>query len=308
MVARGWLALAAALLVTIPASARTKVTDFPAPGAASAWDDGTDPAPVVVLLHGDWGYGPKDLAAVFEPEAAKRGVTVVALACPKDEGCKGSFWQWNGSPAFLQRAVDALEHRRAVDRTRLWIAGWSGGATYLGWRTLEIEREFAAIAALGGGYPPKTTACAEARTGIFVLSGDKNPLHEHVKRLADYYRGCGDAVEWVGLPGADHDGEWRAIPARVGGLLDFFARQRRTPAPADAGPSALPAPSVAASTAEVAGDASAPAIPPATPVARSACGCSVVGAEADARFVVLAVGAAFAVRRRRALSRARPAR
>ncbi len=309
---------AALFLHASAAAARPKTTDFPAKGAVSAWDEGAEPTPVLIVLHGDWGYGPNDLFRVFEPTAAKRKVALVALACPVDEGCAGSFWRWNGPLSFLERALVALEQKHPIDRTRLWIAGWSGGATYLGWRTLEIERTFAGIAALGGGYPPSTTACAEAPAGVWILTGDKNPLHAHVKNLADYYRTCGHTVELSLVPGADHDGEWRAIPAHVEGLFDFLAKQHRAPAVgADAGSlgdasspdSATLAP--AAPSASAAGAEGEPAAPPRGAVSRGACGCRAAGADGGGAESGMAAGAALVLAvalRSRRVSRRAPAR
>jgi hypothetical protein len=83
-----------------------------------------------------------EVHAAWERFAAPRGVAVLALACPVELGCKGSFWRWNGAPSWIVTQVDRLASHHAIDRSRTWLAGWSGGASYIGLRTQELERTF----------------------------------------------------------------------------------------------------------------------------------------------------------------------
>jgi poly(3-hydroxybutyrate) depolymerase len=123
----------------------------PCTDCLSSLPAGTDPAPLLVLLHGD-GETAGSMFDAWEPVAARRGVAVLAPACPKSEGCAAqSWWKWDGDPVWLEQQADALDALRSIDRERTWIVGWSGGGSYIGWRTREIERSFAAIVIHGGG-------------------------------------------------------------------------------------------------------------------------------------------------------------
>jgi poly(3-hydroxybutyrate) depolymerase len=191
---------------------------------------GTDPRPLLVLLHGD-NETAASLFEVWVASAEARGIAVLALACPNAEGCAAkSWWKWNGDPAYLMDQVQALARSQWIDSDRLWIVGWSGGASYIGYRTQEIERSFAAIVLHGGGIPPADSRCATPRANIYFLVGDANPLHRLAVELRDYYVGCDHEVTWTLLKGADHQSERRALPSKETAILDWLESQRRVTA------------------------------------------------------------------------------
>lgn len=209
--------------------ARERTMNDPCTGCAASFPSGTAPAPLLVVLHGDSGHGPADLVKRWEPFAAPRDVGVLALQCPRDRGCKGSFWQWDGDPAWLLSQVEAFAGRHPVDHERMWLAGWSGGASYIGMRTQTFEDRFAAIVVHGGGIPPRASGCAREKTPVAFLVGSTNPLHGLAVRLREHYDGCGDEVRWSLLPGADHAAEWKALDDHGGAILDWLEDKRRRP-------------------------------------------------------------------------------
>jgi dienelactone hydrolase len=150
------------------------------------------------------------------------------LACPSDRGCKGSFWRWNGDPAWITAAVDTLAAIRPIDRDRVSLAGWSGGASYMGLRASELERSFAALVYHGGGIAPSSSDCAGPRAPVYFLVGSGNPLHAHAVTLREHHESCKDDVTWDLLKGADHDGEWRALDRRGDAIAAWLATKRRT--------------------------------------------------------------------------------
>ncbi len=190
--------------------------------------DPTAPIPLLVVLHGDWGLGPGDMLASWERHALAKGVGVLALQCPRDQGCKGSWWQWNGEPSWVTAQVDALatSSKRAFDRDRLFLAGWSGGATYIGLRAQTLERTFAGLVYHGGGMAPFDSTC-HAQGSAFFLTGTGNPLHSHVVGLRRFHEACNDDVTWKVLPGADHTAEWKALDAHGGAIVDWLLTKRR---------------------------------------------------------------------------------
>lgn len=192
------------------------VTAIPQPNpAADAFG-----VPVLVLLHGDG----QAASTLFDPwkGAATRGIAVVSLACPSDAGCKGSWWRWNGDPAWIDAQLEKVNARVKIDRARLWIAGFSGGASYIGYRTQQIEQTFSALVIHGGGMAPADTACSTATRRTYFLLGDKNPLHALAQQLRAHCTQCGGDVTQKLLIGGDHPADWRALDKERPAIVDWL--------------------------------------------------------------------------------------
>lgn len=221
------------MLHALAFAAVTHLTDAPCSGCKAAFPDATTPVPLLVVLHGDWGLGPADLLAAWEKHALKRGIAVVALKCPVDQGCKGSWWQWNGNPSWISQQIDALEKAspsRPIDRKRLYLAGWSGGASYIGMRAQELQQKFAAIVYHGGGVAPAgpCAPAASAPAPAYFLVGSGNPLHSLAVDLRKENEQCGIDVTWKLLPSADHAAEWKALDANGGVIADWLLTKKRS--------------------------------------------------------------------------------
>lgn len=275
IVALGAIAMLVARGGTAEAAPRKTIAGV-CEGCFATVPDDAEPAPLLVTLHGDWGYMAPDLHRAWERFAAPRGVALLSLACPSKLGCKNSWWQWNGEPSWIVEQIDRLAALRAIDRDRMWIAGWSGGASYIGMRTQEIERTFAGIVIHGGGVWPWPDDCPAQKARVVFLVGDRNPLHKNGLVLRDHYTRCGNDLTFHLLQGAEHDGEWKALGEKGGAILDTLATARMTRPPpvvvatASAGPIPTSPSSPAGTTAP------APAAAPAVRVRPVAgCGCDV---------------------------------
>jgi predicted esterase len=283
--------------------AATMLKDDPCEGcAASIPKADAGPLPLLVVLHGDYGATAPQIERTWAKHATPRGIAVLAIACPKAQGCQGSFWRWNGDPAWIVAQVDALAAKHSIDPERTWIAGWSGGATYIGMHTQVLEKRFAAIVHHGGGYPPLTSGCASPGAPVYFLVGDANPLHDHVKLLRDHYASCGNALVWNVTAHADHAAEWRALDTHAPALFEWLSTKRLQPTPIDPSPSPSappPAPVPSASASPI----TAPP-PPSTPPPRG-CGCTIASATAPAAPSLLLLAPLLAARRRRRRSRYR---
>lgn len=298
------IALLVALLVAneARAGARAKLTDI-CRGCIASVSQASEPAPLLVTLHGDWGAMAPELHAAWERFAAPRGVALLSLTCPADLGCQRSWWQWNGDPAWITEQIDRLAARRMIDRERMWIAGWSGGASYLGMRTQELERTFAAMVIHGGGMWPSRGGCSPEKAPIVFLVGDRNPLHAHALKLREHYESCGNEVSFMLLHGAEHTAEWAALDKRGGEILDLLATKRRSLVAA-AEPAAVAeqplAPSSSASPLSPTASASAPRAPGPAPLPpRGGCGCRAAPRSAPSAWLIAAILAlAVAIRRR----------
>ena len=214
------------------APCRGCVLRLPAP---DAWPGAR---PLVVALHGDNGT-PAQLVELLQAEAERRGMAVLALACPRQLGCdRRSFWQWGGAPSYITDQVDALlrpsrgadasatsSGAAPIDPQRLYLLAWSGGASYLTSVMAQLPSRFAAVALLGGGMlGPQVGACARCPVPVYYLLGERNPLAALAESARDALKTCGHPLRFVSLPRADHSGEWNALRrGQLATVLTFFS-------------------------------------------------------------------------------------
>lgn len=213
----------------VATAARKREANQPCTGCLTIAPDTKTPSPLIVVLHGDFGITPADLANKWDRFAAPRDVAVLSLQCPKDKGCsKGSWWQWDGDPSWVTEQVEAVTAKHAIDRSRMYLAGWSGGATYIGMRTQAFEKTFAGLVIHGGGHRPSSDACGGAKTAVAFLYGTANPLHDLSVRLHDHYETCGADLRTTLLPKADHEAELRALDTNGEAITDWLLARRKT--------------------------------------------------------------------------------
>lgn len=178
---------------------------------------GNEPVPLVVVLHGDREHA-RDAAARWRTATDKRHWALLALDLPKGD----SFWKVDPDPSWVIAQVDAYAKRRAIDRSRVYLVGWSGGATYIGMHVQAWQGTFAALVIHGGGVAPADDACVDLPA--YFLVGDKNPLHYLAVDLRGYFDKCGGTVKWDLVKGADHAREDAALtPKKGAAILDWLA-------------------------------------------------------------------------------------
>src|SRR5690242_5403808 len=83
--------------------------------------------PLVVVLHGDREHA-RDAAARWRTATDKHRWALLSLELPKGD----SFWKTDPDPSWVIAQVDAYAKQHAIDRSRVYLIGWSGGATYIG--------------------------------------------------------------------------------------------------------------------------------------------------------------------------------
>jgi len=183
------------------------------------------PAPMLVVLHGDRELA-TTAAARWRAAAKAHGWILLALQCPRDRGCKDSWWQWDGDARWIKDRVAAVGS--AVDPDRVYLAGWSGGASYLGAHAQDWPDTFAAVVIHGGGMAPIAEACPVRDLPAYFLVGDRNPLHHLALALRAYFEGCAQDVVWDLVSGGDHDQEDRALDLRrASAILDWLMQRAR---------------------------------------------------------------------------------
>jgi predicted esterase len=198
--------LVVVLMLVLAAPARA---DAPCKGCLLELPKGEDKVPLVVVLHGDREHA-KNAAARWRAAVKAKGWALLALECPKDEGCKDSFWKWNGEPQWVLDQIAAVAKQRELGR--VYLVGWSGGATYLGWHPKAWEGVATAVVFHGGGSAPSDQTCVALPA--YFLVGDKNPLHYLTKGLREYFDTCKQTVVWDLVKGGDHAREAKALTAK----------------------------------------------------------------------------------------------
>ena len=184
--------------------------------------------PLLVVLHGDRERAAA-AAARWRGAAKQRGWAVLALQCPVDHGCKDSWWKWNGEPSWIFEQVTAVAKTTPIDPSRIYLAGWSGGATYIGMHAPVWAITFAALVIHGGGHEPHAD-CPTPVLPAYFLVGDRNPLHYLVKNLRTWFDGCKQDVVWEVVLDGDHDREDRALDRKKAlAILDWLSAHARTP-------------------------------------------------------------------------------
>ena len=220
---------ALACLVVLAASAHAEAPKPPCTGCTLDLPAKRDaPVPLLVVLHGDRDHAPTT-AARWRAAAKARGWALLSLECPVAEGCKGSWWRWAGDATWVTAQVAAVQKALAIDPARIYLAGWSGGATYLGMRAMAWSSVFAGVVFHGGGQAPTGEGCPAPALPAYFLVGDANPLHALAVDLRAWFDGCAQEVTWDLIKRGDHDKEERALTkTKALAILDWLAARPRT--------------------------------------------------------------------------------
>ena len=189
-------------------------------------DDGA--RPLLVVLHGNNETAAKR-ASRWRDAVEQHGWRLLALDCPAELGCddNGRWYAWNGDPSWVHERVRALAAHTRIDMARVYLVGWSGGATYIGKKLPAWETMFAGIVIHGGGAPPSDDACPTRRLPAYFLVGDRNPAHGSSRRLREYFERCDQDVRWDLIPGANHVEEDEALtPEKAAEILRWLESHR----------------------------------------------------------------------------------
>jgi poly(3-hydroxybutyrate) depolymerase len=218
-------------LVIVTAAVRADATPRAAPCRACTLDipTTTDPVPLVVTLHGD-DDNARQRAAKWRTAVTKRGWALLSLDCPAKLGCDRSWYKWH-HPGWVRDQVREVTAQHRIDASRIYLADWSGGATFIGKHLHEWPRTFAAMVIHGGGVPPRAHECLDRPFPAYFLVGDKNRAHGAAKRLRAYLEECEQDVHWDFLRGANHADEDAALTeAKADQILGWLANRRRNDA------------------------------------------------------------------------------
>jgi poly(3-hydroxybutyrate) depolymerase len=136
-------------------------------------------APLVVALHFATGDGAAmEQATGLTPEARRAGFSV---AYPTAAGADG-FWRPTDLPK-LRRTIAAIESKACVDRSRLYLVGWSNGGGAAARAACTMAGSIAALALFAPAVSVRR--CHPARpVSVLEIHGTADPLVAYRKGRA----------------------------------------------------------------------------------------------------------------------------
>jgi polyhydroxybutyrate depolymerase len=168
----------------------------------------TGPLPLVLVLHGAGGSGPRFALDTGYSKLADRGHFLVAYP---SAGGPHPFWNISGRHgardhvAALDRSLDALEHAACVDEARVFVTGVSNGGGFAARLGCELSGRLAGVAAVAGGHR-SLPACAPQRPlPVLEIHGTADHVVPYPGRPPD---GAGSVDRWLA--------RWRRIDACPG--------------------------------------------------------------------------------------------
>jgi poly(3-hydroxybutyrate) depolymerase len=173
---------------------------------------------LLVVLHGD-DTGADGAFADWRRAAAAANLALFAPECPRALGCNGSWWRWAQSkhhdPQWLADQIASVAAAAGVQR--VYLAGYSGGASYLASWALAHPDAALAVAYVAGGYLA-TRACPDLALRALVVVGDDDDMRDdYALPFARWLAGCTHAtVETRTVPHLGHHATHGALRGTLG--------------------------------------------------------------------------------------------
>jgi polyhydroxybutyrate depolymerase len=143
----------------------------------------TRPAPVVIDLHGSGSHPAQELEiSGMSAAAEERGLVVVLPEAVAPFPLGGHTWnvpfdqRYPDDVRFVGDVLDDIERRLCVDRSRVWVTGFSGGARLASRLACELAGRIAALAAVGGLRAP--AGCARP-VPVVAFHGAGDPVNPY---------------------------------------------------------------------------------------------------------------------------------
>jgi predicted esterase len=188
--------------------------------------------PVLLFLHGAGDYG--GAHAVHAESAAEHGFFAIAPSGPFSTRRAGRAWPAHGfavTDQYLQEILARWEEREQMDRTRVFLCGFSQGATHAIGLLLSRPEEYRGALALSPGEGPAipTTLKSACRPRpLYVIYGRKEfrVFRKKAQRCAALWQ----RAKWPCLlethPGSHHfPGDWDSRFPRLVGWLESASHE-----------------------------------------------------------------------------------
>jgi N-acetylmuramoyl-L-alanine amidase len=168
---------------------------------------------LVVVLHGD-DAGASSMVADWRAATRAAHLALFAPQCPRELGCDGSWWRWLASERYdehwMDREIAAVRSSLGIER--VYLAGFSGGATYLSAWAPAHARDFTAIALVSGGATMTDTCPSAPQSALLMIGSDDDMLDQYVRPFAAWFAGCkGTTTTWRIVPQLGHHEMHRAL-------------------------------------------------------------------------------------------------
>jgi polyhydroxybutyrate depolymerase len=190
--------------------------------------DGKNPVPVVIMFHGGSGTARGAMRETgWAQRADKEGfLAVFPNATPPDPtkpirfGTNGQIWN-DGSGrfhagqknipdmAFVNAMIDDLIARFAVDRRRIYAAGFSNGASMAFRVGVELSARIAAIAPFAGALWIKQPKL-DRPVSLYYITGDADPINPFEGGVPKFATGGAsrDMASQAKPPAREHVATW----------------------------------------------------------------------------------------------------
>jgi poly(3-hydroxybutyrate) depolymerase len=187
--------------------------------------------PLVFSIHGRNGTGFSESLRWHRPADKHRFI----VCCPNSAGSNsGRTPDYGVDQENYLLMLEEVMSRYPVDRSRVLITGFSGGALSAFWTAVHHPRRFAGLAVRSPSWPhtlARQTAALRAARGlpVFIVHGQKDHTFtlEDVRDAARTFRAAGwedRNLTVMSIPDGGHDGS-AGLPA----ILEWFADRRAGP-------------------------------------------------------------------------------
>ena len=172
--------------------------------------EGSEPAPLIVLLHGS-GRDGTTLIEPWQSLAKKEGIALVA----PDAFVRQGWMVARDGPAFVHELVETIRAGGRIDGRRMYLFGHSSGGHHAIDLGLLESEYFAAVAVHAGALThdhDMMTAQADRKIPIAMWNGtdDRIVPVQVVRQVRDLLKGKGFDVTLTEMPRHTHDYYGRA--------------------------------------------------------------------------------------------------
>jgi predicted esterase len=159
-------------------------------------------APLLLALHGAGGSSAGPLSQL----QARANALGVVLVIPESrtgtwDGIQGHF---GGDVEFVDESLKVAFHRVAIDPQRVYVQGFSDGASYSLALGLANGDLFHRVMAFSPGFIPKTESTYRGKPEIFISHGTQDtvlPITQTSRVIVPRLRASGYTVEYVEFDG-----------------------------------------------------------------------------------------------------------
>jgi predicted esterase len=164
---------------------------------------------LLLALHGA-GIGASGPIDFLGPYAEENKFLLLSPAA-RSNTWDAILGQYGPDVAFIDAALNLVFSRAAVDPARIFVEGFSDGASYALGLGLANGDLFSKVVSFSPGFVPRSDTVAHGHPGFFVSHGRQDPIlpiDVSSRRIVPALRDQGYTVEYV-----EYDGEHSVPPA-----------------------------------------------------------------------------------------------